>query len=139
CPTGAIIDLTVREKVGDKETPANRIGTAFIDQGRCLPWAMATPCIVCEEWCPTAPKSIYLTDETVLDSAGREVKVKRPYVDARECTGCGACEFACPVSDRSAIYITSVGESRSEANQILAERRQRSDRPAVLNSEPVNK
>jgi ferredoxin len=35
-----------------------RIGTAFIDRGRCLPWAMDTPCIVCQENCPVSPKAI---------------------------------------------------------------------------------
>ncbi len=130
CPTGAIQRLTLQQKVGDKETPPNRIGTAFVDRGRCLPWAMATPCIVCEEWCPTAPKSVYLIEEVAVDSHGRQVKVKRPYIDASLCTGCGACEFACPVNDRKAIYITSVGESRSSSNQILLERDRR--KPAAL-------
>ena len=125
CPTGAIKELSLKQKVGDEDTPADRIGTAFIDRGRCLPWAMATPCIVCEEWCPTSPKSIYLRDEIAIDRLGNEVKVKRPYVDAAVCTGCGACEFACPVSDKRAIYITSVGESRSPKNQILLERNKR--------------
>ncbi len=27
--------------------------------GRCLPWAKATPCVVCEEVCPVSPKAIY--------------------------------------------------------------------------------
>ena len=122
CPTGAIQELTHKDKVGDKSTPPNRIGTAFVDRGRCLPWAMATPCIVCEEWCPTSPKAVYLEEVIVTNREGKEVAVKRPYVDAALCTGCGACEFACPVSDDKAIYITSVGESRSEKNQILLER-----------------
>jgi polyferredoxin len=124
CPTGAISELTLNEKVGDEETPPNRIGTAFLDRGRCLPWAMATPCIVCEEWCPTSPKAIYLREEIAIDREGNEVSVKRPHVDPALCTGCGACEYACPVYDRKAIYITSVGESRSETNQILLERQQ---------------
>lgn len=123
CPTGAILPMTVKEKVGDKETPPNRIGTAFLKRGRCLPWAMAKPCIVCEEWCPTSPKAIYLKDEIVFDAKGKEVTVKRPYVAPEFCTGCGACEFACPVNDEPAIYITSVGESRSEKNQILLQRK----------------
>jgi polyferredoxin len=122
CPTGAISELTLNQKVGDEETPPNRIGTAFLDRGRCLPWAMATPCIVCEEWCPTSPKAIYLREEIAIDRQGNEVSVKRPHVDPALCTGCGACEYACPVYDRKAIYITSVGESRSETNQILLER-----------------
>lgn len=123
CPTGAILELTQKVKVGDKDTPPNRIGTAFFDRGRCLPWAMAKPCIVCEEWCPTSPKAIYLKEETVLDSLGKEVVVKRPYIDPDLCTGCGACEYACPVMDRRAVYVTSVGESRSSKNQILLQRK----------------
>ncbi len=119
CPTGAILELTQKEKIGDKNSPANVIGTAFIDQGRCLPWSMAIPCIVCEEWCPTSPKAIYLKDEIVINRQGQEIAVKRPFIDPAECTGCGACEFACPVNDKPAVYITSVGESRSENNQIL--------------------
>ena len=122
CPTGAIEELTFAQKVGDEQTPPMRIGTAFFDRGRCLPWAMATPCIVCEEWCPTSPKAIYLQEEVVLDREGREVTVQRPHVDPALCTGCGACEYACPVFDRKAVYITSVGESRSPENQILLER-----------------
>lgn len=122
CPTGAIEELTLTQKVGDEDTQPNRIGTAFFDRGRCLPWAMATPCIVCEEWCPTSPKAIHLREEIAIDRLGNEVRVQRPYVDPAPCTGCGACEYACPVYDRKAVYITSVGESRSEANQILLER-----------------
>ena len=123
CPTGAILELTQKVKVGDKDTSPNRIGTAFFDRGRCLPWAMAKPCIVCEEWCPTSPKAIYLKEETVYDSLGKEVVVKRPYIDPDLCTGCGACEFACPVMDQRAVYVTSVGESRSSKNQILLQRK----------------
>ncbi len=122
CPTGAIQELALEEKVGDDDTSPMRMGTAFFDRGRCLPWAMATPCIVCEEWCPVSPKAIFLEEETAIDIEGNEVLVQRPRVDPALCTGCGACEYACPVFDRKAVYVTSVGESRSEVNQILLER-----------------
>ena len=48
--------------------------------------------------------------------------VKQPFVDPHRCVGCGACEYACPVQDRPAVYVTSVGESRSRTNQILLNR-----------------
>jgi polyferredoxin len=123
CPTGAILQLTIKEKVGDKENPPLRIGTAFIDKGRCLPWAMARACIVCEEWCPTSPKAIYFAEQTVFDRKGNAVAIKQPQVDPDLCTGCGACEYACPVINDPAIYISSIGESRSAQNQILLQRK----------------
>ena len=124
CPTGAIWEITAGEKGWDaaRARPGAkpvRIGTAFYDRGRCLPWAMATECIVCEEWCPTSPKAIYLRTAEAADVAGNTKQVRQPYVDPDHCVGCGACEYACPVQDRPAIAVSSVGESRSRANQIL--------------------
>lgn len=63
CPTGAIRPLTLDEKQGKGDFAGRgpvRLGTAFVDQGRCLPWAMNRPCIVCEENCPTTPKAIWV-------------------------------------------------------------------------------
>jgi len=127
CPTGAIWEITPKEKGWSVDvsgaTKPIRLGTAFYDRGRCLPWAMATDCIVCEEWCPTSPKAIYLRPAEVFDAAGSIKQVKQPYLDPAHCVGCGACEHACPVQDRPAVYVTSVGESRSHTNQILLNRR----------------
>ncbi len=80
---------------------------------------MATDCIVCEEWCPTSPKAIYLVTADMQDAEGQAKTVRRPHVDAKRCIGCGACEYACPVKDRPAVYITSVGETRSKTNQFI--------------------
>jgi len=127
CPTGAIWEITPKEKGWSVEISAVskpvRLGTAFYDRGRCLPWAMATDCIVCEEWCPTSPKAVYLREAEVIDAGGNVKQVKQPYLDPSHCVGCGACEHACPVQDRPAVYVTSVGESRSRSNQILLNRR----------------
>jgi len=127
CPTGAIWEITAKEKGWSVDlnsgTKPVRLGTAFYDRGRCLPWAMATDCIVCEEWCPTSPKAIYFRPAEVFDAMGNPKQVKQPYVDPTHCVGCGACEHACPVQDRPAVYVTSVGESRSRSNQILLNRK----------------
>jgi len=128
CPTGAIWQITPKEKgwvvgLGDGRSQPVRLGTAFYDRGRCLPWAMATDCIVCEEWCPVSPKAIYTEDAQVIDSAGKVRTLKQPRVDPSRCVGCGACEYACPLQDRPAIYVTSIGESRSPGSQILLSRK----------------
>ena len=112
----------VHRKVMKRKKKPVKLGTAFYDRGRCLPWAMATECIVCEEWCPTSPKAIYLRPAEMVDGQGAVKPVRQPYVDPDRCTGCGACEYACPVKDRPAVYVTSIGESRSKTNQILLQR-----------------
>ncbi len=129
CPTGAIWPITPKEKgwvVGVGAQSADqpiRLGTAFYDRGRCLPWALATECIVCEEWCPVSPKAIYVEEAEVIDSSGKSKTLKQPRVDPSRCVGCGACEYACPLQEHPAIYVTSIGESRSPGSQILLNRR----------------
>ena len=129
CPTGAIWPITPREKgwvvgIGSRDAVSQpvRLGTAFYDRGRCLPWAEATECIVCEEWCPVSPKAIYVEEAEVVDSASRTKVLKQPRVDPSRCVGCGACEYACPLQERPAVYVTSIGESRSPSAQILLNR-----------------
>jgi polyferredoxin len=115
CPTGAIRAFTEE----DKKENRVRIGTAFFDRGRCLPWAMGTNCIVCEEFCPTSPKAIWFQKSTLTKPDGTVLELNLPRVDPEICTGCGVCEYVCPVVDLAAVRITSVGESRSDRNRIL--------------------
>jgi len=113
CPTDAIKKLSIEEKVKVK------IGLAMIDPGRCLPWAHARPCIVCEEVCPTPKKAIWFEEVSVRGRQGKPFRLKQPHVDLDLCIGCGICETKCPVLGKPAIYVMNVGESRSKENQLL--------------------
>lgn len=113
CPTGAIRKLSLEEKA------TVRIGLAMIDKGRCLPFAHATPCIVCQEVCPTPEKAIWFETVPVKNRAGQTLTLRQPHVDLELCVGCGICEAKCPVLGQPAISVTSIGESRSQDNQLL--------------------
>lgn len=113
CPTGAIQELSIEEKNKLK------IGTAWIDRNRCIPWKFGDPCIVCEEHCPVSPKAIQLQKVDVPLRDGTIKTPLAPVIVLEDCTGCGICQNKCPVVDQPAIYVTSVGETRSEHNQLL--------------------
>jgi ferredoxin len=113
CPTDAITKLTLEEKQKVK------IGLAYVDKSRCLPYAYGRLCEVCYEQCPLPDKAIWQEETTVTTAKGGKLKVKAPHVNAEKCIGCGICENKCPVSDQSAIRVTSVGETRNFKNQFL--------------------
>lgn len=113
CPSGAIRRMTIAEKIGHPDGRPIKIGTAFFDRGRCLPWAMQRNCVVCQEVCPVSPKAIYTVDEEVTLSDGTRIVLHRPYVDAARCIGCGLCQRECPLEDLPAIRVSAVGETRA--------------------------
>lgn len=124
CPTGAIRPFSLDEKLGRgafEVAGPLRVGTAFVDRGRCLPWAFDRPCIVCQETCPTSPKAVVLSDRVVPGAGpgGRPLVLRRPVVDPSRCTGCGICEHECPVSGLRAIRVTAENESRSRDRRLL--------------------
>ncbi len=122
CPTGAIREISIAEKlgVGPFETKGPiKTGTAFYNRGRCLPWAMDVSCVVCEEVCPVSPKAIFTRNVEVTTRWGELLELKRPFIDADRCIGCGICEHECPVKDDPAVYVTAQGETRSKERSLL--------------------
>ncbi len=86
CPTAAIRPLSLEEKLGQGEFEAQgpiRLGTAFVDRSRCLPWALDRPCLVCHELCPVSPKAIFVrtTYEPIRDGHELSAKVVRAGVE----------------------------------------------------------
>jgi polyferredoxin len=103
CPTGAIPRLTVEAK---HEHPT---GKAYFDHSRCLPWAEQTPCICCQEMCPTPEKAIKILKMiTIKDKDGEEIEIMQPYVDRQLCVGCGICEAKCPLPGAAGIHVRRV-------------------------------
>jgi ferredoxin-type protein NapF len=88
CPTGAIRTITAAEK------SAIQIGRAAISLEHCIVNTDDVPCTACSRNCPTGAISL-------VEGAKHEL----PAVDAERCTGCGACEYNCPVRPRSAIWV----------------------------------
>lgn len=113
CPTGAIKRLSPEEKANIK------IGTAFIDKGRCIPYAIGLSCVMCEEVCPLPKKAIFFVERETVNHKGKKVLVKQPQVDPDLCIGCGICSYKCPVAHRPAIYVQNTGQTRQPESQML--------------------
>lgn len=96
CPTGAI------ERVPAKRKKTIQIGLAVIDHARCLPWAGGERCVICLDACPP--------DYDAIELRRTGTGEFRPYVKERLCTGCGICEYKCPVEGESAIRVVAVKE-----------------------------
>ncbi|MDY6904495.1 MAG: 4Fe-4S binding protein [Thermodesulfobacteriota bacterium] len=99
CPTGAIQKLSLKEK------QSFIIGRAYFDKNRCLPYADQTPCIVCEEHCPTHDKAIKFREKTIQTSDGTKQALKQPYIVNNLCIGCGICEARCPLEGNAAVRV----------------------------------
>ena len=105
CPVKAIpaLDLEVKRK--------DVIGSAYIDENRCIAWADRVECVVCEEMCPLPEKAITLEDAEVITPEGETSIIPLPRVNRDLCIGCGICEYKCPVNGVAAIRVNTPQES----------------------------
>ncbi len=99
CPVQAIPALSLDEK------RAAVIGSAYIDQNRCIAWADGMDCIVCQEMCPIPDKAVVLETAEVTRADGTTAVIQRPQVLRDRCIGCGICEYKCPVNGEAAIRV----------------------------------
>ncbi|MBN1444355.1 MAG: 4Fe-4S binding protein [Planctomycetes bacterium] len=106
CPTGALPRLTEEEK---HEVV---LGKAEFDTSRCLPYARAENCLVCEEHCPVPDKAIRVRDVEMTNTRGEKVTVQQPYVEFDLCIGCGICENKCPLPGAAGIRVLPADEAR---------------------------
>ena len=74
CPTEALMALDRREV---------SMGVARIDRRECFAW-QSQPCEYCHDFCPFPGEAIRMEEG-------------RPRVEESRCTGCGLCEYYCPV------------------------------------------
>ena len=110
CPVEAIPPLSLEEK------RTTVIGSAYINQNRCIAWADHQSCIVCQEMCPLPEKAVYLIPGAFSDPHGNPIEVKLPYVNRSACIGCGICETKCPVRGEAAIRVYTAGSPDEQAS-----------------------
>jgi polyferredoxin len=109
CPTDAIQNLSLERK------QKLRMGTAYFDKSRCIPWYCQEDCLVCEEHCPLPDKAIKFDVREARGPDGTMRTVKFPYVVEDLCIGCGICETKCPVTGSAGIFVTAAKEERVQA------------------------
>ncbi len=114
CPTGAIqpLDLDTKHQT--------IIGTAYVDQKRCIPWVDSRSCLVCEELCPVSPKAVILDTVEVTREDGSTAAIKRPRIDRPRCIGCGICENKCPLPSEAAIRVYNTSALLSETGDVAS-------------------
>jgi len=128
CPTAAIRPIKLAEKLGTGDFASDgriRLGTAFLDRNRCLPWAMNKPCIVCQENCPVSPKAIYTAEvfSTVRDGKLTVKKAGDKTVETVETIAAGKFatgDYYCTLNGDKRRLITANGENTIEISEKFA-------------------
>lgn len=116
CPTGAIRPFSWQDK-----RYKIKMGLANVNRSTCIAWNGGRDCVVCAEVCPYSAvifKDTY--DDTLpkdptqpITNPGNKGRIKRvPTVDEKLCTGCGICEYHCPVLPDHSIVVYTFQEDR---------------------------
>ncbi|MFH1227947.1 MAG: 4Fe-4S binding protein [Planctomycetota bacterium] len=93
CPTGAIKALQLEDK------QECRIGLAYFDTNRCIPYVHKQTCMTCQEFCPVPDKAIEYDEKD---------GIYYPRIVKDKCIGCGMCEKVCPVAGMAAIRVLPI-------------------------------
>jgi Polyferredoxin len=117
CPTVAIRPIPLVDK------PFIKIGTAIVDQSRCIAWRGERRCLTCMGHCPYQA----IDEKSALQGVDGP---SGPMVDKDLCTGCGKCEYVCPMETVPAIRVQSHGERRVTTGPFISDSRR--DRIAHL-------
>jgi len=88
CPTGALQTLNLPEK------KLTQLGKAVFIKDNCIVHTEKTDCGACSEHCPTKAVKMVPYEKRFI-----------PELHTEFCIGCGACEFACPVTPHKAIFV----------------------------------
>ena len=65
------------------------VGLAEIVETNCLAWNSSS-CMTCYDACPLKRNAL-------------KIRMNRPVVEPAACTGCGQCEYACPVEEKGIV------------------------------------
>ena len=89
CPTGAIEPVSIPEK------KRIQLGVVKFVEDRCVVFKDGTDCGACAEVCPTQ----------AVRMIPYENGLTQPFTEAEICSGCGSCQYACPVEEPKAIFV----------------------------------
>lgn len=116
CPTHAIRPFSWQDK-----RYKIKMGLANVNQSTCVAWNGGRDCVVCAEVCPYS--AVVFRDKwddglqkdptRPITDPGNKGRIKRvPTVDEKLCTGCGLCEYHCPVLPDHSIVVYTFQEDR---------------------------
>ncbi len=121
CPDLPCINSCPTEALDHSLTDAFRIsmGTAVLtDRGACLS-LNGIRCEICYRVCPLIDKAIVLKKSPYRETGKHTVF--EPVIKAESCTGCGICEYSCPLDQPAIQVLASQRADKSAHYKTLSE------------------